>query len=79
MSNSEIGTSEIGTTAFLGVFEQKLEKMKSRLKTELGKKRNERNKEWIRKEIHDAKKLRDLCKKMRKQQGSTCPHCGGEL
>ena len=40
MSSNEIGTSEIGTTAFLGVFEQKLEKMKSRLKTELGKKRN---------------------------------------
>ena len=42
MSSNEIRTSEIGTTAFLGVFEQKLEKMKSRLKTELGKKRNER-------------------------------------
>ena len=68
-------------TAFYEVFKTKLDKQKSRLKEELKLAKTDRRKDWIKSEIKDAKRMRDLLKKMEKQMGklTNSPHCGKEL
>lgn len=64
-------------TAFQGVFEEKLERMKRSLKEELKKASSERRKDWLKREIKEAKSLRDCLKEMIDEK--LCPHCGGKL
>ena len=70
-------------TAFYGVFKGKLEKQKQELKQELERAKTDRRKDWIKKQIKEAKSMRDLLKKMEKQMGTEththCPHCGEKL
>lgn len=68
-------------TAFYGVFKGKLEKLKQDLKKELAQAKSDRRKEWLRKQIKEAKSMRDLLKEMEKQMGNKthCPHCGEKL
>jgi len=70
-------------TAFYGVFKGKLEKQKQDLKKELERAKTDRRKDWLRKQIKEAKSMRDLLKKMEKQMGQDrhthCPHCGEKL
>lgn len=68
-------------TGFYGVFDEKLKKMKKELKEELELAKTDRRKDWIKKQIKEAKSLRDLLKKMEKHMGKQthCPHCNGEL
>lgn len=70
-------------TAFYGVFKGKLEKQKQDLKKELERAKSDRRKDWLRKQIKEAKSMRDLLKKMEKQMGTAththCPHCGEKL
>jgi len=72
-------SDDVTITAFLGVFEEKLEKMKKRLKLELEKTSKDRNKVWLKESIKEAKKMRDLVKKMKKETKDSCPHCGKDL
>ena len=62
-------------TAFHSVFEEKLKRMKKSIKEELERAKSDRRKEWLKKELKEAKGLRDLLK----ETASKCPHCGGRL
>mgnify|MGYP006873563442 CR=1 FL=1 len=64
-------------TAFVGVFEENLQKMKKSIKTELERPSSERRKGWLKKQLKEAKELRNLLKEM--SDNKTCPHCGGKI
>lgn len=64
-------------TAFKGIFEEKLKRMKNSLKEELKKAKTDRRKDWLKSEIKEAKSLRNLLREMTDEK--TCPHCGGKL
>ena len=64
-------------TAFVGVFEENLQKMKKSIKTELERPSSERRKSWLKKQLKEAKELRNLLKEM--SDNKTCPHCGGKI
>lgn len=62
-------------TAFAGVFEQRLERLKNDLKKELSKAKNERQTERLKHLIKEAKELRNLVRELK----PSCPHCGQPL
>ena len=64
-------------TAFLGVFQENLQKMKKSIKIELERPSSERRKDWLKKQLKEAKELRNLLKDM--ADTKTCPHCGGKI
>lgn len=64
-------------TAFVGVFEDKLQKMKKTIKEELARPSSERRKDWLKKQLKEAKGLRDLLKEI--SENKKCPHCGGKI
>lgn len=64
-------------TAFVGVFEENLQKMKKSIKTELERPSSERRKGWLKNQLKEAKELRNLLKEM--SDNKTCPHCGGKI
>jgi sugar-specific transcriptional regulator TrmB len=68
-------------TGFYEVFKQKLERQKRELKKELERAKTDRRKDWLKNQIREAKKMRDLLKEMERVMGMSthCPHCGGEL
>lgn len=66
-------------TGFYDVFEQKLDRMKERLKNELGKDKSDRDKKFLKKELKEAKKLRNILEEMKDKMGRRCPHCGEKL
>ena len=64
-------------TAFYGVFEEKLNKMKKEIKNELQRSRSERRKDWLKAQLKEAKSMRDHLKTMKKEMRTEeCPHCG---
>jgi DNA repair exonuclease SbcCD ATPase subunit len=64
-------------TAFVGVFEEKLERMKRSLKEELKKAKSERRIDWLKEELKQAKSLRNTLREV--AYDKKCPHCGGKL
>jgi hypothetical protein len=66
-------------TAFLSVFESKLDRLKQDLKEELKRAKSDRRKDWIKTQIKEIKGLRDTVSKMKKADQKQCPHCGGLL
>jgi len=62
-------------TAFVGVFEQRLNLLKKDLKNELSKAKSERSKERIKKMLTECKDMRNLIKELKPK----CPHCGGDI
>jgi hypothetical protein len=67
-------------TSFLEVFEQKLNKLIKKIDMELKKPKKDRNKSFLNNTIKEAKTLKDLVKRCRKQNGvGCCPKCGHEL
>ena len=66
-------------TAFIPVFEQRLEKLKNTLKIELQRAKSERRKDVMKTLVKDAKKLQKTIKQVKKENIVKCPHCGGEL
>ena len=67
-------------TAFYGVFEEKLQKQKQELKKELERAKSDRRKDWLRKQIKEAKEMRDHLKTMKKEMRTeVCPHCGEKI
>jgi hypothetical protein len=68
-------------TAFYGVFKERFDKQKEKLKQELKLAKSDRRKDFIKSEIKEIKSLRDLLKEMDEQMGnkSHCPNCGHKL
>lgn len=62
-------------TAFVGVFEQRLNQLKRDLQKELAKAKSDRRKGRLKSLIKEAKELRDLVRELKPK----CPHCGKEL
>ena len=62
-------------TAFVGVFEARLNNLRRDLKKELEKAKSDRRKDWLKRMIREAKGMRDLVRELKPK----CPHCGGEL
>ena len=65
-------------TGFLPVFEQKLDKLISKIKEEYQKPKAERNKSNLKQLAQEAKKLRKLVKELQDEVGNEvcCPNCG---
>ena len=67
-------------TAFYGVFEEKLQKMKRDIKEELNRAKSIRRKDWLKKQLKEAKSMRDHLKTMKKNMRTeVCPHCGESI
>lgn len=64
---------------FLGVFEQKLDKLKKSIKCEIEKPKKDRSKAALKDLIHQAKEMRNHVKAIKQANERFCPHCGGEL
>ncbi len=64
---------------FLSVFEQKLEKLKDKIKEEIHKPKKERSKKVLKEFLHEAKDLKHLINSINEQYEKRCPHCGGKL
>jgi hypothetical protein len=64
-------------TAFVGVFEDNLQKMKKNIKTELERPSSDRRKVWLKAQLKEAKELRNMLKDF--AEDKSCPHCGGKL
>ena len=64
-------------TAFLGVFEGKLDKLRKQIKKELDKPKKERNKHFLKKVLGEAKEIRALVSEMKDENTIEvkCPHC----
>ena len=68
-----------GITGFIEIFEGRLTKMKLHLKTELSKDKHERNRKWLKSQLHETKALSKTLKEMRMASAKRCPHCGEKL
>lgn len=67
-------------TAFYGVFEEKLKKMKKEIRLELNRAKSIRRKDWLKKQLKEAKSMRDHLKTMKKDMRTeVCPHCGESI
>ena len=73
------GSSSAGITGFIEIFEGRLNKMKLRLKEELGKAKHERDRKLIKGQLSDARKLNKTLKEMRNADIKLCPHCGEKI
>ena len=62
-------------TAYAGVFEQRLERLRKDLKKELDKAKGDRQKHRIKNLLKEAKDLRNLVRELKPK----CPHCGKAL
>ena len=66
-------------TGFIPVFEQRLQKLKNTLKSELQRAKSERRKDVMKRLVKDSKKLQKTINEVKKENAQVCPHCGGEL
>ena len=66
-------------TSFIPVFEERLQKLKNTLKSELQRAKSERRKDVMKRLVKDAKSLQKTIKDAKKHNAKTCPHCGGEI
>jgi uncharacterized membrane protein (DUF106 family) len=64
---------------FLGIFEQKLDKLKKSIKEEIQKPKRDRSKAALKELVQQAKEMRDHVRSIKNANESFCPHCGGEL
>jgi len=64
-------------TAFVGVFEDNLQRMKKSIKEELERPVSQRRKTWLKSQLKEAKELRNMLKDF--AEDKSCPHCGGKL
>jgi hypothetical protein len=72
--------SKVKTTAFASVFQQKLDKLIDRIKTEYKKPKAERDKASLKRMAKEAKELRDLLKECNVTMKEVeCPKCGHEF
>ena len=78
MSSGNITNEEITIEAFIPVFDDKLKRIKKKLKELLEKRKKDRDRKTIKALIKEAKGLRDIIKKARKIK-RICPNCGHVL
>ena len=71
-------SKKVKVTGFLSVFEDKLDKLITKIKKEYDKPKSERNKENLKILAKEAKRLRKLVNDMNDDIDSqcTCPNCG---
>lgn len=62
-------------SAFAGVFEQRLERIKKDLKKEIEKSKGDRQKDRLKKLVREAKDLRNTIREIKPK----CPHCGKDI
>lgn len=65
-------------TAYFGVLEEQLEKRKKRVNKELKKAKKDRDREFLKKELKDIKKTKQILKDGVKESKKLCPSCGHE-
>lgn len=63
---------------FLGVFEQRVHRLRKRLKAELDKEKHERSKTTLRTTITEIKEWESVLHKYNKEH-RRCPHCGEKI
>ena len=61
---------------YLGVFDQKLTRLRGRIQKELELPKKDRSKHHLKKMVEDANGLKKVLKRARKTSGLKCPHCG---
>lgn len=66
-------------TAYYGVFDSKLKKLKEKLKKELQETKEKRNKKLIKDFLKEAKQLRNILKKIGNNHKISCPNCKHEF
>ena len=66
-------------TSFIPVFEERLQKLKNTLKSELQRAKSERRKDVMKRLVKYPKSLQKTIKDAKKHNAKTCPHCGGEI
>jgi len=67
-------------TSFYSVFEQQLQNQKQSLKEEYAKAKSDRRKAWMKKQIAEAKDMRNHLREMQAHMKTeTCPHCGKKI
>lgn len=64
-------------SAFVGVFEDKLERIRTRLKAELAKPKGDRHKAELKRILKEAKDLRNMVRDIKKDHSLEieCPQC----
>lgn len=67
------------TGGFVGVFEQRVNQLRKRLKNELEKDKKIRCKKTLKTVIKEIKEWEAVVKKHRKDSNKRCPHCGEHL
>jgi rubrerythrin len=60
---------------FLKIFEERFEKIKSKIKDELKKDKKHRDRDFLKRLLHDTKTSRKMLKEAKKHLLVTCPHC----
>ena len=68
-------------TVYLGIFEEKLDKLKNKLKQEIEKPKEERSKKVLKQLVREARSLRNTVRNMRRENEMhiTCPHCNKDF
>jgi hypothetical protein len=64
---------------FLKIFEERFEKIKENIKNELKKDKKSRNRDFLKRMLHDTKTTRKLLKEARKNFLIDCPHCNKSI
>lgn len=60
---------------YLTIFEKRIQDQIARIKNELKKPKNDRNKKLLRHLLHDVKKVKRAVKEAKEEHKVVCPHC----
>ena len=66
-------------TSYIPIFQQKVDKIKQSLKSELELAKSDRRKDVIKSQIKELKSLKKTIKKAVGEDENKCPHCGKPL
>ncbi len=64
---------------YIPVFEKRVDYIKKRIKEELQKNKNDRNRKLLKHLFAEIKKLKKTVKEVKKEHAKKCPHCGKEI
>lgn len=60
---------------YISIFEKRIAEQVSRIKNELKKPKNTRNKKVLKQLLHDVKKIKHAIKEAKVDHAQLCPHC----
>ena len=67
-------------TGMIPVFEEKFKKLLKKIEKEYEKPKADRNKDWLKRIVKEARGLRKMLRECKKEiGGNCCPHCGEKL